>query len=250
MNAGYIPSLAAKAPAVVEQTAAQAGNLTEMASSIFSGLESIAANPNLPLEMIATVVGTVGAASAALASWEEIKKNRGERLARRDAVQAAIDWAGADGSLIAYAQNRKMPYEKALVSATAAINRFIPRSDPRAQALDIAMRLSPEDRAAGAKGFDVALEGFSSAMPRDAGVSHNHAKLARLARSPMEAAADAERAAFGALDRGEASAPQAREACYALMEAAACRAVAHERGELEAPVQSPPRRIMRPDTAR
>jgi len=238
---GAIPTVSAKAPAVAEIATQHSPTLASMASSILEGLRAIAEHPAIPLEEIGIGVAAIASVAGTVRTIQEYRKDKGEGRLKRDAQRAATHWAQADGSLIAYAANQRVGVEAALISATADINRFIPRSDARAQALDIAMKMPLQERAETAAGMEGALAGFVKAIPKDAGVAHNHAKLARLAGSPLEAAAAAERAAFGAIERKDPTTAKGREACFALLQAAACRAVALERGEVAlAPVVAAP----------
>lgn len=245
-------SLGAKAPALGEATA-RAPSLMEHAGAIMDSLRALAESPSVPLENIGLGIGAVAAAMTAARAIQEIRKDRGEEGAKRAAEKSARQWAEADGSLVAYAQVRGQGLEGALGSATAEVNRFLSRSDPRAQAIDIALRMPIAERLEAAAGFDGALAAFARAIPRDAGISHNHAKLASMARTPVEAAATGERAAFGALERGDALTSGAREACFALMQASAARAVAIERGEWvseQAPAKPKGRKESREEDAR
>lgn len=236
-----VPSLAAKAPAVADQAVRHGSSLSEHASSILEGLRVLAENPGISIEEMGIGIAAVASVAATMRSIQEFRKDRSEDRVKREALMASNQWAAADGSLIAYATNRGHDFATALGSATAEINRFMPRSDPRAQCIDIAMKMPVEDRLESAGGFDKALSVFSKVMPGDAGVSHNHAKLAALATSPLEAAAVAERAAFGAVDRGEANTARSRQASFRLLQAAASRAVALERGELVLALEAPGR---------
>lgn len=220
------PKLGAVAEVVTNPT------LIERASSIFEGIRAVAENPgSMSLETLGLGIAAIASAAAAARAIQEIRKDRGEEETKRAAEKSARTWAEADGSLIAYTELRSAGLERSLVSATSDVNRFISRSDPRAQALDIALKLPKEERLASAMGMEDALDDFREFLPCDAGIAQNHATLARLSTTPVEGAATAERAAFGALERGDAVTAKAREACFTLLQASAARAVAIERGE-------------------
>lgn len=245
---GLIPTSSAKAPAVLDVAAQHAPTLSDMAGSILDGLRSIAENPSLPLEEIGIGVAAIASVAGTIRTLQEYRRDRGEERTKQEALRAARRWAEADGSLVAYASKERVGMEAALISATADINRFMPRSDVRAQALDIAMKMPKEERLDTAAGFEDALSSFSKVMPKDAGVAHNHATLARLATDPVEACAAAERAAFGTIERGDAPTGKARAACFSLLQASACRAVALDRDEMVQEViqmAPPPRRFLR-----
>lgn len=227
------PKLGALAEVVTNPT------LIERASSIFEGIRAVAENPgSMSLESLGLGIAAIASAPAATRAVQEIFKDRSEMEAKqaeeeikKAAEKSARTWAQADGSLIAYTELRSGGLERSLVSATSDVNRFISRSDPRVQALDIALKLPKEERLASAMGMEEALDDFRKFLPRDAGIAQNHATLARLSTTPVEGAATAERAAFGALERGDAVTAKAREACFTLLQASAARAVAIERGE-------------------
>lgn len=227
-----VPSLSAKAPAVVDQVSHPVGSLTEHANSILEGLRVLAENPGVSIEEVGIGIAAIASVAATMRSIQEFRKDRSADRFKREALLASNQWAGADGSLIAYATNRGQTFSQALASATADTNRFMPRSDPRAQAIDIALKMPAQERLETSASFDKALSVFGKVVPREAGVAHNHAKLAVLATTPSDAAAAAERAAFGALDRNDANTARSRQASFTLLQAAACRAVAVERGEM------------------
>jgi hypothetical protein len=206
--------------------------LTQYASGIMDALRGIAENPGaMSLENIGLGVAAMASVAAGLRAIQEIRKDRGEEETKRAAEKSARIWAQADGSLIAYADLRGSGLERSLVSATSDINRYMSRSDAGAQAVDIALKMSKEDRMASAMAFEESLDNFARVIPRDAGIAQNHATLARLASTPLEAVATGERAALGALKRGDAVTARGREACFTLLQSSAARAVAMELGE-------------------
>jgi hypothetical protein len=216
--------------AVIDDSTSTSWN--QCASSIWDAIRGIAENSDaLSLENIRLGLSALSSVAASLMAIRKMSKEWGEEGAKRAAEKTARVWAQADGSLIAYAGLRGMGLESALVSATNDINRFVSRSHPGAQAIEIALKMPKEERLAVAMGFEAALEDFAGVMPRDAGIAQNHVTLARLASSPWEAVAAGERAAVGALQRGDAVTARGREACFTLLKASAARAVAIERGE-------------------
>lgn len=229
-NSPTVANLVPKMPAVME-VASQVPSLMDRAGGIFDSIRALAENPAASIETIGLGLAGMAAVASTLQIVSKYRHQRGEEDFKKAAEKSGRQWAQADGSLIAYAGIRGMNQDRALVSATSDVNRFMARSDPRAQALDIALRLSPEERAVQSASFEGSLNDFSRLLPKDAGIAQNHATLARLAATPIEAAATGERAAFGALDRGDAITSGAREACFALLAASACRAVAIEMGE-------------------
>jgi hypothetical protein len=229
--------IATNAPLVVPKVGAvgemvASSPLTQYASGIFEAIKGIAENPGaMSLENVALGVTAIASVAAGLRAIQEIRKDRGEEGTKRAAEKSSRMWAQADGSLIAYADLRGSGLERGLVSATSDVNRFIARSHPGAQAIDIALKMPKEERLASAMAFEESLEAFGRTMPRDAGIAQNHATLARLASTPLEAVATGERAALGALQRGDAVTARGREACFTLLQSAAARAVAMEMGE-------------------
>jgi hypothetical protein len=208
-----------------ETVAMTSGPLAQKADGIFDSLRALAENPFMSWEEAAVATGAFASATAAVSAWRAIVREREERGAKKQALRQATFWREADDSVVTYARLSGQTLEKAMANATGETNKFLSRSDPRIQALDIALRLPPEELEEQAAGFPKALKALEQVLPSDSGIAHNHLRLAALGKTPLEQTAAAERAAYGTLARGEAVTAPMRTACFAVLNTAAARIV-------------------------
>ena len=224
---GLVPSLSAKAPALMDVVGQVPSHFSHSSEQIVDGLRALAENPG----EVGVGLAALASLAASMRSLQEFRKERQDGREKEDAVWAGRQWAMADESVLAYAGARGQSLEEGLFSVTTEANRFVARSDPRAQALEIALKSPAPERLQGALLFPKHVRDFAALLPPEAGVARNHARLAQLAVAPQEAAAAAERAAHGVITSREPEGAQARAASFALLQSAMFQAVALERGE-------------------
>lgn len=217
--------LASKVPAAAEAASNTGQSLMGKADSIFEAIRMLGENPMLSWEQAALATGAVASAAAAMRAWQNIRQHSKDEDKKKAAIKAATVWRSADESMIAYADLRGGSLEGAIESATGEINKFASRSDPRVQAISIAMMLPPEERDEMAKSLPDSLKELKRALPDDAGISQNHIRLAQLHQDPVQSLAAAERAAYGAITTGDAITASSRRAAFQVLGAAAAQAV-------------------------
>lgn len=221
-----LPALAQEASHLDEKVSLIDASLAELASSGIG--EAVSA---MPWELLFTGLGAVGAAMGAAKAWQEIAKHSSDEGAKKAAIKSAAIWEAADGSLLAYAHAHQGGLQVGIDNATSTVNKFISRADPRVLAVQVALALPQEERLSTADRFERDLEMFRKTTPKEAGVTRNYLTLARVAKTKQEQIFASERAASGALLRGEVIDSKEKANAYALLESSAALAASIEKGE-------------------